>query len=55
MRSSPDFAKNPMGSYFDPDKLVAACNEGASPWELHKRVWAGEFAPATPYDLRALL
>ena len=34
----------------DPDKLVAARKAGASPWELHERALAGEFAPATPYD-----
>ena len=54
MRSSPDFAKNPMGANVDPDKLVAA-RKTASPWELHERAWAGEFAPAKPYDPRVLL
>jgi catechol 2,3-dioxygenase len=55
MRSSPDFAKNPMGEYVDPDKLFAARTAGASPWELHERAWTGEFAPAKPYDPRVLL
>ena len=55
LRNSPDFAKNPMGKYVDPDRMVAAREAGASPWELHERAWAGEFAPAKPYDLRVLL
>jgi catechol 2,3-dioxygenase len=55
LRTSPDFAKNPMGKYVDPDKVIAAREAGASPWELHERAWKGEFAPATPYDPRVLL
>ncbi len=35
---------------FDPDKMVAARNAGATPWDLHQRGLAGEFAPAKPYD-----
>ncbi len=34
----------------DPDKLVAARKAGASPWDIHERAMAGEFAPAKPYD-----
>jgi catechol-2,3-dioxygenase len=34
----------------DPDKLVAARKAGASPWEIHERAQAGEFAPAKVYD-----
>ena len=34
----------------DLDKLVAARKAGASPWELHERAMAGDFAPAKPYD-----
>jgi catechol 2,3-dioxygenase len=55
LRNSPEFAKNPMGTYIDPEKMIAAHEAGASPWELHERAWAGEFAPAKPYDPRALL
>jgi hypothetical protein len=33
MRTSPDFARNPMGTYVvDPDKIIAARKAGASPW-----------------------
>lgn len=55
MRLSPDFAKNPMGRYVDPDKLLDAHEAGASPWDLHERAWADEFAPSMPYDPRVLL
>lgn len=55
LRNSPEFAKNPMGKYVDPDKMVAAREAGASQWELQERAWAGEFAPPKPYDPRVLL
>lgn len=35
----------------DPEKLIAARKSGASPWEVHERAVAGEFAPAGSYDL----
>ena len=34
----------------DPEKMLAARKSGASPWELHERALAGEFAPAKPFD-----
>jgi catechol 2,3-dioxygenase len=40
----------PMMIDIDPDQMVAAHETGASPWELHERARAGEFAPAEPYD-----
>jgi catechol 2,3-dioxygenase-like lactoylglutathione lyase family enzyme len=55
MRSSTAFARNPMGTYVDPDKMIAARDAGASAWALHERGYAGEFAPARPYDPRVLL
>jgi catechol 2,3-dioxygenase len=55
MRTSPDFARNPMGTYVDPDKMIAARKAGASPWELHERARAGEFAPLQPYNPKVLL
>jgi hypothetical protein len=42
-------------TYVDPDKMIAARTAGASPWELHERAHAGEFAPPQPYDPRVLL
>ncbi|WP_404479010.1 VOC family protein [Novosphingobium sp. BL-52-GroH] len=55
MQTSPDFARRPLGVDVDPDKLAAAREAGASPWDLHKRAWQHEFAPAVPYDPMALL
>jgi catechol 2,3-dioxygenase-like lactoylglutathione lyase family enzyme len=39
-----------MPAQIDPEKLVEARKAGASPWALHERAVAGEFAPAEPYD-----
>ena len=36
--------------YVDPDKMLAARKEGASPWEIHERAMAGKLAPEKPYD-----
>ena len=55
MRTSAEFAKNPMGTFIDPDKMIVARNAGALPYELHRRAWTGEFAPPKPYDPRVLL
>jgi len=33
----------------DPDRMVEARKAGASPWELHERALAGDFAPANPF------
>jgi catechol 2,3-dioxygenase-like lactoylglutathione lyase family enzyme len=51
MRSSGSRAVRP--AEFDPDKMVVARDAGESPWLLHQRALAGEFAPAKPYDPRA--
>ena len=48
MKNSPGFRR----AQVDPDKMIAARKAGASPWELHERALAGEFAPAKPYDMR---
>ncbi|MGO9061276.1 MAG: VOC family protein [Candidatus Binataceae bacterium] len=45
----------PRRVFVDPDKLIAARKAGVSPWEVHERAFAGEFAPAKPYDPRGLL
>jgi hypothetical protein len=36
----------------DLDKMIAARKAGASPWDLHERAVAGEFAPPKPFDQR---
>lgn len=46
MKASGNRAARP--SEFDPDKLVAARNAGASAWNLHERIYANEFPPSHP-------
>ena len=41
-----------MPAPIDPEKLVAARGAGTSPWELHERATAGEFAPEGLQDWR---
>ena len=55
VKSSPDFHKNPMGTFIDADKLVAARQAGMSFAELHRRAYAGEFPPSRPMDLNDLI
>ena len=55
MRSSPDFAADPIGQFVDPDKIVAARKAGASHEEIHRRAYAGEFPPSGPVDPRVPL
>ncbi|MGA9600974.1 MAG: VOC family protein [Methylocystis sp.] len=38
--------ERPPRTFVDPEKLVEARKAGASPWNLHERAFAGEFAPA---------
>lgn len=52
MRTSPDFAQNPIGVEVDPPKMIAARAAGTAPAELYRRTRAGEFLPATRGDLR---
>jgi len=54
IQSSADFHKNPMGTFVDADKLVAAWQTGMSFAELHWRAYFGEFPPSrvmNPCDL----
>lgn len=55
MRTSPQFASNPIGMPVDPDQMVAARQAGASFTELHRRAYAGEFKPSGPLDLHVPL
>jgi len=55
MTTSPDFAANPIGAPFDPDRLVEARAAGVSPDEIHRRAYAGEFPPSKPIDPRVPL
>jgi len=55
MKAAPSFDGRPRRVQVDPDKMIAARKASASPWEVHERAFAGEFAPEKPYDHRALL
>ena len=55
MRTSPEFHQNPMGTYIDPEQLLAARKAGASFADLHRRAYAGEFPPSRPMDPSVLL
>jgi catechol 2,3-dioxygenase len=55
LRTSPEFAANPMGTYVDPEQMLAAHKAGATAAELHQRAMAGSFAPARPMNPRVLL
>ncbi len=51
MRSSADFAANPIGTFFEPAHVYAAHKEGMAFAKLQKRMRAGEFAPAEMPDI----
>jgi catechol 2,3-dioxygenase len=55
MRESAEFEADPIGTFLDPDKVVAARREGASLDELHQRGYGGEFVPEVQPDLRVAL
>lgn len=52
MRTSPQFAANPIGVTVDPELLLRARAEGADTAALHERAYSGEFSPEAPLDLR---
>jgi catechol 2,3-dioxygenase len=46
MRTSPEFAANPIGAFVDPDKVAAAVDAGATFADIRKRVWeTDDFRP----------
>jgi hypothetical protein len=45
MRTSPDFRSNPIGTFFDPEKVYQAYASGQSFVELQPAVRAGKFLP----------
>jgi catechol 2,3-dioxygenase len=52
MLDSPEFTANPIGVTVDPEALLAARDAGATPADIHRRAYAGEFSPDAPLDLR---
>jgi len=55
MRTSPKFGAQPMGSYADPEQVLAARAAGVTAAEIHDRAYSGEFSPAEPVDPRILM
>ncbi len=55
LRSAPTMRTNPLGTQVDPARMLAARRAGASVEEVHRRAYAGEFAPANPADPSRLL
>jgi catechol 2,3-dioxygenase len=45
MRTSPDFAANPIGTFFDPARVYAALKSGADLKTLQKSMRAGGYLP----------
>ena len=48
MRSSPEFAEDPLGKFVDPDRVSAARADGMSFAAIHAQAMAGELAPEAP-------
>jgi catechol 2,3-dioxygenase len=47
-----EFAANPIGTFFDPEKLVAAREQGLEFQEIHERTRAGDYLPEViPKDI----
>ena len=51
MRTSPDFAANPIGFHFDPERVYQAHKSGMEFKTLQKAIRAGEFTPDPIPDL----
>jgi len=48
MRKSEDFRQNPVGAFFDPDRVLAAHKAGATFEQLQKDTYAGKYPPTKP-------
>jgi catechol 2,3-dioxygenase len=48
MWASREFSDNPIGAFFDPDKIVEARRKGLSKDEIHAAARAGEYLPEHP-------
>jgi catechol 2,3-dioxygenase len=55
MQTAPEFAADPIGQLVDPDLMIEARDAGASPSEIHRRAYAGEFHPSDAMDPRVPL
>jgi catechol 2,3-dioxygenase len=46
--ASREFAENPIGSFFDPDKIVEAREQGLTKDEIHRNARDGKYVPENP-------
>ena len=51
IRTSKDFAANPIGTPFDPEQVYQAHKAGRPFAELQRAMRAGDFAPSGGFDL----
>jgi catechol 2,3-dioxygenase len=51
MRTAPEFVADPIGKFIDPEQIAEARRSGADPQDIHRRGFAGEFAPAVTPSL----
>jgi catechol 2,3-dioxygenase len=51
MRTAEDFRRNPIGSYFDPDLVLAAYQGGTSFERIQTETWQGKYPPKKPPNL----
>lgn len=51
MRTSPDFASNPIGTFFDPEKVYQDHAAGAPFMTLHDGMRGGSYLPASTPDI----
>jgi len=49
---SAEFDRDPIGTPFDPDQVLAAWKAGTTSADLHRRAYEGDFKPGGSLDLR---
>jgi catechol 2,3-dioxygenase len=52
MRTSEAFSQNPVGAFFDPDRVLAAYKAGTTFEQLQKDTYAETYPPSKPPNLR---
>ncbi len=51
MRNAPQFAANPIGTFFDPDLVLAAYQAGHSFAQIHEDTYGGKYPPSKAPNL----
>jgi catechol 2,3-dioxygenase-like lactoylglutathione lyase family enzyme len=52
VRHDARFGANPIGSFIDPEQIVAARREGLTPWQVHEGALRGDYPATLPIDFR---